>query len=909
MKPETLRCEFLVNPIGIHAKVPGLYWKFIRNKNSYGERQSAYQIHAAESPENLTKEKLLWDSGKVESDESAHIPYGGGELKSRQRIYWRVRVWDQDLKEGEWSDTAFFEAGLLSTAEWQAKWINPEKQTNPKLPYPASYLRKEFPVREKVKKARLYITSCGIYEAWINGHPAGDQVLTPGVTCYEKRLQYQTYDVTDLLEEGKNAVGVVLGDGWYRGSLGNHGNRNVYGTRLLLLAQLELELAGGERLIIVTDDTWKTTKEGPIRFNDLQDGEIYDAGKEMPGWNRPGFQDKGWESVITCRQDYRILTGSDSVPVRERERFAPRILTTPDGSTVLDFGQNIAGYVQFQVKGEKGHQVTLVHGEALDKNGNFTLEHLNNTSRPKSHPLKQEIRYILKGGGAEGYKPHFSIQGFQYVLLKNWPEEVKAENFTAIAVYSDMEETGEFACSNPLINRLVSNTLWSQKSNFVDIPTDCPQRERAAWTGDAQVFVRTGSTLMDTAAFYRKWMKDVALQQEPDGKVRNIVPDVSRGANKEMEILEGSAGWGDAAVIIPWTLYQVYGDKRILEEQWDSMKAWVDYEARCARKTHWSRIFKRNPYRKYTWDTKYHWGEWAEPASKDHPKDDIMKNVLFSVPETATAYFAYSSGLLSKCAAVLGKRGEAEKYGELSRKVKQAYLYCFTENGRIESSRQCLYVRPLAFDLLPADKRQEAACRLNELVAEREYHVGTGFLSTPFLCKVLCDYGYTETAYKLVEQTAMPGWLYPVTKGATTIWEQWDGINEENEVRESLNHYSAGAVVGWFFQYVAGIDLAPETVSYKHFVIAPKPGGSLTWARGVYESIYGRIESAWEREGKAFTLKVEIPPNTTAKIILPCREPGKVRITKGAVKNKDFYTEEAGVCIELPSGSYEFLCG
>ncbi len=906
MKPYVLRCEFLVNPIGIDSTKPRLFWKF-EEAEVYGAKQTAYQIQAAQSPERLQKGELIWDSGKVVSDESNHILYQGKDLKSRERIYWQVKVWDQDKHEGEWSEPAFFELGLLKPQDWKAAWINPERETDPAVRYPASYLRNEFQLEEKVKKARLYITSCGIYEAWLNGRRVGDQVFTPGATSYNKRLQYQTYDVTGLLEKGKNAIGAILGDGWYRGSLGNAGTKNVYGTNVLLLAQLEIELNNGKMTTIVTDKSWKATKEGPILLSDLQDGEIYDAAKEMLSWSNVGFNDNNWSNVLIGNQDYNILVGSNSVPILEKEHFSPKVLHMPDGNTVLDFGQNMAGYVNFKVKGAKGHKVTLIHGEALDQNGNFTMEHLNNSSRPKTNPLKQEIQYTLKGEGTEEYKPHFTIHGFQYVLIKDWPEEVNSENFTAIAVYSDMTRTGEFECSNPFINKLVSNTLWSQKSNFVDIPVDCPQRERAAWTGDAQVFARTGSTLMDAASFYSKWMKDVALQQKEDGMIKNIAPAISSGKDV-MAAVEGSAGWGDAAVIIPWTMYRVYGDKRILEEQWNSMRAWVDYEAKLARKSHWSRIFKRNPYRKYTWDTKFHWGEWAEPATEDHPKDDIMHNVLFSVPEVATAYFAHSSELLSKAADILGKKEEAAKYKELSENVKKAYLYNFTDDGKIESSRQCLYVRPLAFGLLPEDKRQQAAESLNMLVVKRDFHVGTGFLSTQFLCKVLCDYGYVETAYKLVEQTSMPSWLYPITKGATSIWEQWDGINESDVVRESLNHYSPGAVVGWFFQYVAGIDLDSESIAYKNFVIAPKPGGSLTRARGVYDSIHGKIESAWERTDTQFSLKVQIPHNTSAKVVLPCKDVAKVKILHGKAESKELYLENNLVSINLESGRYEFAC-
>lgn len=906
MRPTKLRCEYLENPIGIDIVRPRLFWIYDLNKDVYDSRQTAYQIHAASTLNQLKEGDLVWDSRKVMSTDSTHIIYEGANLKSRKRIYWRVRVWDESQEVGEWSESAYFELGLLKSSDWKAKWINPEKSVDINVQQPASYIRKEFVLDEEVVNARLYITSCGVYESWLNGKRIGNQLFTPGVTSYEKRLQIQTYDVTSHLSQGANVLGAILGDGWYRGRLGNEGNRNVYGKNVLLLAQLEIKFLSGKKQLVYTDGTWKATQDGPIRYSDLQDGELYDGRMALTNWSQSDFVAEKWHSVTESPLNDINLIGANSVPIGEHEHFSAKVLHTPDGNTVLDFGQNIAGYVQFKVRGNKGDKVTLVHGEALDKNGNFTIAHLNNTSRSKKNPLKQEITYYLSGNGVETYKPHFTIHGFRYVLIKNWTGKVNASNFVAIAVYSNLSLTGEFECSNQLINQLVSNTLWSQKSNFLDIPTDCPQRERAAWTGDAQVFVRTGSTLMDTAAFYRKWMKDVAIQQKKNGMIRNIAPRISDGSNRMMEMIEGSAGWGDAAVIIPWTIYRVFGDKQILEEQWDSMKAWVEYEARCARKTHWSRLFKKNPYRKYTWDTKFHWGEWTEPPSNDYPKDNMVKNALFSVPEVATAYFSYSSHLLAKSACILGYQRDAIKYKKQSENVKEAYIYNFTDNGEIDSSRQCLYVRPLAFSLLPKSKARKAANKLNSLIVDNGYHIGTGFLSTPYICQILCEYDYTDTAYKLIEQTTMPSWLYPITKGATTIWEHWDGVNEDNDVRESLNHYSSGAIVEWLFQCVSGIDLYKDSVGYKHFLIAPKPGGTLTFAKCTYQSINGKIVSAWEIDSDCFKLKVQIPPNTKAKVKIPYSDKSRVKVLKGKMNNLVFMQEQSCISTNLPSGEYEF---
>ncbi|WP_141502372.1 alpha-L-rhamnosidase [Paenibacillus luteus] len=909
MNPIQLRCNFLDDPIGIDDPNPCFSWQFNIKESCWGEKQTAFHIQMAESEIDLQAGRLFWDSNKIVTDQSAHNLYQGPELQSRQRIYWRVKIWDQTGMESYWSYTSFFEMGLLNQQkDWQAEWINPELETKENERYPASFLRKIFTVEQGFTKARLYITACGVYEGWLNGKRIGNQILAPGATNYSERLQYQTYDVTHVIENGDNAIGVILGDGWFRGRNGIKGTTNVFGSQLQLFAQLEMEYESGEIKTIITNDTWRATNEGPILFNDLQDGEIYDARKELTDWSKPLFDDRSWHSPKLGDWKPQLLVASNSVPIVEREQFTPKMMKTPDGNTVLDFGQNMTGYVQFSVKGPHGHQISLLHGETLDENGNFTLKNLSH-QRPDHKDLEQKICYTLNGKGRESYKPRFTVHGFQYVLLQNWPEEVHPNHFTAIAVYSDLVETGDFHCSNDLVNQLVHNTKWSQKGNFVDIPTDCPQRERAGWTGDIQVFMHTGSLLMETYPFMSKWLKDVAAQQREDGMIYNITPRIYPKAeenNQENLTIEGSAGWGDAIVIVPWTLWKMYGNKRILHENWNAMKKWVDYQAENAKETHWVREFDENPFREYTWDTKFHWGEWAEPDRKGSLA--LFVNLVFSDPEVATAYYAYSSRLLAECAEALDKHDEAKYYRELSILATKAYVYNFTNDGEVHSKRQAHLVRPLALGLLPEDKRQLAADQLAQLVRENDFHIGTGFLSTPYICRILTKYGHNDIAYQLLLQTTPPSWLYAVTKGATTIWEHWESIGQDNVPQDaSLNHYSFGAVVGWLFQCVAGINFLDRRQAENQFLLAPKPNKRLNYAKASYRSAFGVIKSEWFMKADHIEFYFEVPANTQAKIILPCQD-DQLKILCGEAGIEKVELEMGLVCLHVMSGHYQFAC-
>ena len=884
--PQKLRTESLENPLGIDVRHPHLSWQIAADGRDV--MQGAYQVQVVPSAAALAAGTgLLWDSGKVESGNSIAVRYEGPEAQSRQRYFWRVRAWDQGDHPSDWSEPAWWEMGLLSETEWTADWIEVGWEEDPRAFKPCPLFRRAFTLDQAPASARLYITSHGMYETWLNSQRVGDQVFTPGYTPYDRELQYQVYDVTALLKKGDNALGAILGDGWYRGKVYATGSRNVYGDRLALLAQLVVEMADGHLLTINTDSSWKVSY-GPIVKSDMKDGEVYDARLEMPGWDAPNFDDHLWHPVRTAQHPKSVLVASLGVPVRRKETFRPQaILKTPKGETVLDFGQNLAGVVRMKVRGPRGTTVCLRYGEALDRDGNFTVAHLALTPGLDSDRRPFQVdRYTLKGEGQEVYEPHFTVHGFRYVKVEGYPGEPAPDDFLSVAIYSDMPPTGTFECSDPLITRLHTNVEWSMKSNFLDLPTDCPQRERAGWTGDAQIFAPSAAFLMDTRAFFRKWLRELRLEQFPDGMVGNFVPNPYRLAKSGLfGLLDGSSGWGDAAVLIPWALYWAYGDSQVLEEQYDSMKAWVDHVQLQAGKVSWSR--RLNPrtmtdpaYRQrqqFIWDTGYHWGEWLEPGggSMGAMASDMLKRLAFGSPVVATAYFAHSARLLAQTAGLLGRQEDAAKYHALADRVKAAYAAEFIgPDGRIEPDRQASYVRVLAFDLAPAELKPAILVHLVRLIRAASNHIGTGFLSTVFLCPVLAENGRLDVAYDLLTQKTIPSWLYPVTKGATTIWETWEGIKEDGTPQMSLNHYSPGAVVNFLHRTVAGIQAGEP--GYRRITIHPQPGGGLTGAKSTYNSVYGLISSEWSRQEGHMRLNVTIPPNTRAVVHLPGAATGQV---------------------------------
>ncbi len=881
-----LRCEYKSNPVGIDILHPRFSWEVVSAER--GTLQTAYEIRLAASETNLAKNKLLWDSGKQDSSASIQVVYQGPALESGHRYFWQVRVTDNLGRTSDWSAPAFWEMGLLHDADWQARWITSNLQEDISKSNPSPMLRREFQVKKDIVSARLYASAMGLYQLELNGKRVGDQYFTPGWTSYDFRYQYQTYDITPDLKPGANCLGALLGDGWFRGNEAWEDGRNSYGTRLALLAQLVITYKDGKQQIVSTDENWKATT-GPILLSDNYLGETYDARLERPGWNSPGYDDKDWKSVSPLDPPKAKLVAPAGPPVREIQEIKPvKILKTPAGETVIDMGQNMVGWVRFHVTAPSGAIITLQHAEVLDKAGNLYTENLR--------AAKQTIRYTAKGQGLETYQPHFTFQGFRYVAVGGWPGEPSLDDFTGIVVHSAIQPTSTFETSNPLLNQLQHNIIWGQKGNFLDIPTDCPQRdERLGWTGDAQVFARTASFNHDTAAFYTKWLKDVALDQQDDGAVPFVIPNVISHRTRKGD--SASAGWADVATVVPWTVYLSYGDRRILEEQYTSMKAWVDYMQRQAGEH-------------YIWSNGFTFGDWLAFATtdSDYPGATTDKDLIM------TAYFAHSTALLLQTAQVLGKTDDASAYAALLEKIKAAFQREFvTPNGRLSSNTQTAYSLALAFDLLPEAQRKGAAERLSQDV--RKFgHLTTGFLGTPLLCQVLSDYGYLDDAYMLLDRKEYPSWLYPITKGATTIWERWDGIKPDDSFQDkgmnSFNHYAYGAIGEWMYRVSAGIDIDPQQPGYKHILIQPRPGGGLTFVKASVHTMYGQVASAWEIKDGKFILRVEIPSNTTATVRLPKAQLAQVTESGTALQASAGVTHaqqaEDAVTAEISSGNYVF---
>lgn len=829
MKANRLRCEQMKNPMGIDVVRPCLSWIC-----ESGVRQSAYEIEVKSADE------MIYHSGKVVSDAMSMILEK--EPESKQRLSWHVRLWDENDNEGEWSEEATFEMGILQQEQFVAKWINPEQETQPDKMQPVSYLQKKFELSQDPKHARAYVSAHGLYEVKINGTRVGDFVLAPGTSSYDKQMPYQTYDVTNLLCVGENTITAEVADGWYRSYSGVDGDRNLFGTELAFFLQLEND---GE-VVCITDETWKASQEGQLRQADMQMGEVYDATMETID---------AWHDVTVVEVDNTLLKATNSVPILEQEHFEGKLLTTPNGETVIDYGQNLAGYICFTVNAHAGDRIIMTHGETLDENGNFTAENFQDRKRHKGGGTEQKVTFICKEG-VNTYHTKFSIWGFQYAKVET-DVDLSDAHFESIAVYSEMEQIGTFTCGNDDVNQLVHNSIWSQKSNFCDVPTDCPTRERAAWTGDAGVFVDTGIFLEDCYSIFRKWLGECRLMQYDDGKLANIAPLNSKPSFFS-GLLSGSTGWGDASIIVPYALYKRYDDVRILEENYDMMKKWYAFLEDRAKKKDIKKIFKKkSPYRDYTIETGIDYGEWCEPGVDS-------TSLMGKTPvDSATAYFAHSGRLLAEIAQILGKDDDAKYYGEVAQKATLAFRDAATEDGKITGERQAPYVRAIAFELLTEESKKQAVEDLNALVINNQYHLNTGFLSTPFLCQVLAENGHVDTAYRLLLQDTAPSWLYEVKKGANTIWETWEGIDENGVPHASLNHYSYGAICGWLFGGVCGIHLQNKTLC-----IHPYPAKDLGHAKAEYLSPVGKIVSAWEYEGEEIHYSFEIPANMTAEIVL-----------------------------------------
>ena len=852
MRAIRLKTAFLTNPVGIDIINPQLFWNC-----DGGIKQTSYQILCRDD-----RGTTLWDTGKVKGN-SMRVVYAGTPLKSRDRVFWQVRLWDEDDQAGDWSEEAFFEIGLLSAADWQAKWITGDYKVNRKKRYPVDCFRKQFSITGELKSARLYITACGLYEARLDGEKIGIVCLAPGHTDYCKRVQYQTYDVTDMLNTGNHALSVQLGDGWYRGSCGAWGIRNQYGTQTKFLAQLELSYADGTMESIISNESWDWSNDGPIRFADNKDGEIYDANC-VPSYNG--------KAKLTSHNV--VPTASNNVPVAEKERFEALVSKAPNGKWLLDFGQNIAGYIEFHINANNGQQLYLRFGEMLDRNGALSQKNIQCAMKNRVSPL-QQIIYTCKEGMNE-YKTTFAVFGFRYAEVDT-DIELEPGDVTAIAVYSDIKQIGFFESSNELLNQFVEATVWSTKGNSLDIPTDCPTRERHGWTGDAQIFFETANYLFDYAAFSKKYLRDVYDWQKASGRLPQIAP--YGGVDFYMWTMNGSVGWSDAGILIPYRFWKLYGDKQILVDYYDRMKSYASFMMhRCGKLGLMAKpLGLKANVKKYAVNMGQSYGEWAEPEDV-YPND--WKDMVAPHPEVSTAYTAYVLSCMAEIAEELGYSEDAAKFKRYSSGCKKAYqAMAETSDYSLDTDRQARLVRPLAFGLLNENQTEYAQKRLIQALENYGWRLGTGFLSTPLILDVLEQFDL-DAAYRLLENEEMPGWLFMPRNGATTIWESWEGTQAQGGIA-SLNHYSKGAVCEWLFKSMCGIRIDGEN----RFVISPKPGGSFTYAKASYSSIYGRVESGWEKTEAGVLFKVRIPCNTTAVVLLP-----------GGVQRK------------LSSGCYEFVC-
>ncbi len=832
IKAERIQIEHMKQPLGIECEKPIVTWNVLGK-----HKQTAYRVWARGSAGNV------FDSGIVKcSQMNCELAVS---FQSRERVQVVIELFAGDSSTTE---QTWFEMGLKKN-EWKALWINTELEymvnsaaaVSQKL-RPASYLKKSFRVNQ-VSAARLYVTCHGIYNVYINGKHVDGFVMAPGTSQYETMLQYQTYDVSGYLETGNNELIVVLGNGWWRGTVTYDGIQDGFGTDVALLLQLEVD----GKIVCMTDDSWQATQEGPIRFTDNMHGEVYDARLEAYLMT----SDVSWHGVKVEAFGYKNLCCSNCPPPIEHETFKPELLTTPKNEKVLDFGQNIAGYMGFCIEGKEGDTYTFTHGETLDDEGNFCTENFQSIR----YHFEQQIIYTCKEG-KNSYKPTNTFMGFRYVKVEGM-SVIHPEDFTAYAVYTDLEETAAFTCGNPLVSQLFANAMWSLKGNLLDIPTDCPTREKSGFTGDLQAYVYTMLYMMDSYPMMQKFIANQVAGQWEDGCVRQIVAD----PGKEKGWWDGAAGWCDSFEVIPMQVGARYDDYRMFETYYPQIKKWVDFLIkRAADETRPAN--QRNPYHQYLVDTGIHWGEWAEPGF------DFMAEIervgAEGEPEVATAYLSYACQILSQQAGRIGRADDQAYYAEVAENARRAYCYAFVPDGKIASERMCRYIRPIILNLLNEEEKRQAADDLNQLVIKNKYTLNTGFLTTHELCRTLSIYGYIDSAYRLLLNEECPGWLYSVKKGATTIPENWDSYIPTGGVQASFNHYSYGAIAGWLLDTVGGIQVRDGKI-----IIAPKPYRELIFANASYLSPFGKIQSNWKYQEDGIHYYFEVPGNCEAEMVLP----------------------------------------
>ncbi len=855
--------------MGVDADAP-LTFSWIATSTDKGASQSAYEIRV------LRNGMPVWGSGVVQSENSTVVPYGG-KLHPDSRYSWSVRIWDN---RGRVSNTATstWQTGLRRE-DWQAEMIGEVDKIRP------VNFRCVATLTKKIKRATAYITSHGQYEAFINGRRVGDSYMPPGWTSYKKRLQYQAYDVTAMLCRGENVVSAVVAPGWYTGMGGYR--RGKYGNDVALMMQINIEYTNGEKVVLVTDESWAmsaTAKASGVVYNDIYNGESIDARMIDESWTTTAYADeREWVKAQKVAFDKSLLISTVNEQVKAQTPIKPiKYIVTPKGEKVLDFGQNIVGWERVKLQGKAGDTIRIYHAEVLDENGNFYTTNLRRA--------KATSTYIMDGGAKREFVPSLSFYGFRYLKVDGVEGDLCLEDFEAVPVWSNFDNVGSFASSNPLINQLQSNIWWGFHDNFLDVPTDCPQRdERLGWTGDAQVFFRTASFLGRVDNFFAKWLADLRADQKSDGRIPRFIPDVSRKSMHQSD----ACGWADAATIVPWRHYMAYGNKEVLVQQYNSMKAWVDYLVAQSRDNGW------------LWSKGDHFGDWL---SYSVPNDLHGISAISSKHLVAQCFFAHSLDNLVRAAETLGRVADVAYYKDIASKVRKAYQDEYvTPNGLISSDTQTAYVLALHFDMLPENMRKQALERLVRNIEKYKNHITTGFLGTPYICEVLTNNGRSDVAYKLLLQESCPGWLYQVKKGATTIWERWDGLREDGSIPDngmnSFNHYAYGSIGDWLYRSAVGIrEAAP---GYKRIVVKPHTGGDFESMEASTVTPYGKVAAAWKaKENRLTELSVEVPFNTTAEVLVPAKSAEAVQCDDAAVKPCG--VESGYVKFAIGSGKYNF---
>lgn len=888
--PVDLRCENLIDPLGVDVITPGLSWKSESERTS--QKQTAYRIIVASSSEDIKSDiGDIWDSGKINSSASINNLYNGKDLKTNKRYFWKVKLWDIDGNESKWSKTAEWTMGLLDFSDWKAQWIGLDKDVGPdnsgidKRRLSARYLRKQFNIEKKLKRAVAYVCGLGLSELYINGGKIGNHVLSPGLTEYNKRSFYVSYDITKNIKQGENVVGTILGNGrYFAPRLTSPVVMKTYGYPKLLL-QINIEYEDGSEDFIISDGSWKITADGPIIANNEFDGEEYDARKELGKWNLKAYEDNGWINAESVDPPGERMESQMNPPIRITEEIKPLAVDNPEpGMYIFDMGQNMVGWVELRVKGEKGTEVKMRFAETLKDDGMLFLDNLRSCN-------VTDI-YILKGGGEEVWEPRFTYHGFRFVEITGYPGEPDLNSILGKVVHDDVEQTGLFSCSNELINSIYKNIVWGVRGNYRSIPTDCPQRdERLGWLGDRAIESMGESFIFDINNLYSKWLEDIQDAQLESGSIADVAPSYWAFYNDNVT-------WAGAYTIIPQILELQYDNKSNISNHYPDMKQWIEHMLGYIDKG----LMPRDSY-----------GDWCVPPESPeliHSRDPARKT---SGVLLGTAYFHYMLNLMEKYAMMLDKSDDAKMFAELSQNMKEAFNREFfnASEGIYDNGSQTSSVLPLAFGLVPEMYKKIVFDNLvNKIINETKGHIGTGLIGCQWLMRVLSDNGRPDLAYTILNQEDYPGWGYMVKKGATTIWELWNGDTGDPGMNSGNHVMLVGDLVIWLYEYMAGIKADIQNPGFKHIIMKPHLFDDISYVNCSYKSPYGKIISNWTLDGEEFSWEITIPTNTTATVHFPSKKINDIFESGARLETRDKIkyagAKNSRIIFEIGSGSYSF---